>query len=214
MEKTSGTKRYRDRKRVNKKGDEIMTKNELKAKLTLAVNMAEQTKTILDEICDELAPYAEDDIFDMVNEIQSCERSDVNEMMRELEKNDYLSDANITETGCPIPTPYIKYSILGNTEVGITYPDGDKLAAYLCESDFGTYQTGSMYYTRTGSPLELTLAEIKKGELAKIAGRSADNRDIDVMVWSDPYNEDYTNKFTLSYDDIETALEAEDLEMS
>lgn len=186
-----------------------MTKNELRAKLMFAVNMAEQTKKVLDEICEKLAPYAEDDIFDMVNEIQSCERSDVDAMMTELEENGYFSDAKITEEGHPMQVPYVKYDNIRSIEVGITYPEGDKLAAYLSESDFGTYQTGSVYYDKSGSPLDISLAEIRKGDLAEVAGLSPDNRDIDVMVWSDPYSEDYTQKFILSHAAIEEALKVE-----
>lgn len=187
-----------------------MTKNELKAKLTLAVNMAEQTKALLDEICGKLAPYAEDDIFDMANEIQDCERTDVEEMMRELEANGYLSDAKITEEGerVLVPAISINKNFISDIEVSLPLEDGGRLTAYTNLSDSGTYQTGTMYYDEDDFPIDLSLAEIKRGELAEAHGMSKDNRDIDTYLWTDLHgNLAMQNRF--SHEDIVAALESE-----
>ena len=78
-----------------------MTKNEIKAKLALAISLAENCKKLLDEVCDTLAPSAEDDIFDTCNGIQDCEITDIDQVMEEIEDTGCFKELNIPE-GEPI----------------------------------------------------------------------------------------------------------------
>lgn len=74
-----------------------MTKNEIKARLMLAINLAGQAKRLLDEVCDKLAPSAEDDIFDILNRIQDCETTDIDEVMTGIEEAGYFEELGIPE---------------------------------------------------------------------------------------------------------------------
>lgn len=186
-----------------------MNINILEAKLRLIENLKQIEREITNEIVESLAISSKDNVSEILENIKEVQsQKDINDFVKELES-----------IGCPINktkdnsilTPYIQYNH-GNLEIGVTYPEGDKLAAYLCESDFGTYQTGSMYYDKTGSPMDISLAEIKKGDLAQYNHLPENNRDVDVLIWEDPFDENYTKKFTLKNSDIEKALETEEIE--
>jgi hypothetical protein len=182
-----------------------MRKNEVKAKLELLANLAEIGEKLKEEITERVTAGMKEDITQMLDDVKEG-RKDADACMKELTSMGYLDKA---EEGEPVQTPYIKYEHLGSLELGVTYPDGDKLAAYLSEVDYGTYQTGSMYWYRGGSPMDLTMAEMKKGDLAKVNGLTADNKDIDVMVWGNPYEEDFTYKTTLRHEEMENAFESD-----
>lgn len=96
-------------------------------------------------------------------------------------------------------------------ETSIPLQGGGRLVAYTSESDYDTRQAGIMFYDTEGNPLDLALAEVKRGELAEVSGKDPDNEDIDLMVWGDAYSESYTEEITLPKSDIDDALETKKL---
>lgn len=114
------------------------------------------------------------------------------------------------------PTEIRNYPLLNITPQHPMYADltlelenGDELGAYIAESDYGTFQTGSVYGI-DGNTIDLSLNEIKKGELAKADGKDPDNRDIDIYTYEDPFFEDYTTKRTIQFEHIKEALNLEE----
>lgn len=186
-----------------------MTKQRVKATLELAVNMAQQTKKLLDTLQTDIMQQPDAFIPAYMSKIQNCEKTDANKMMEDLEVFGYLKGM---EEGEKLTCPQVSVNpnIPTDIEVSIPIKDSERLTAYVHESDFGTLQAGTVYYDKDNSPLDLSLAEIKKGELAENSGLDKDNQDIDLMVWSDPHNEDYTNSYRISHDDIENALECDE----
>lgn len=187
-----------------------MNINELEAKLSFIENLKQIEREITNEIVESLSISSKDSVSEILENIKEGHpQKDINDFVKKLESIECPIDKAKDN---PILIPYIKYNHFGSLEIGITYPKGDKLAAYLCESDYGTYQTGSVYYDKDGYPMDISLAEIKKGDLAQCYHLPEDNRDIDVMIWENPFDEDYTKKFTLKNSDIEKALETEEIE--
>lgn len=182
-----------------------MTKNALKAKIQMAVNLAALTKSLCNDICDALTTSPDDDIYALTDNIQSYERTDVAEIMKQLEDDGYFADAHITEDGPAIAVPEIT---LGSPQViSIEIPVGNnsRLIAGTCVADCETPQA-FIDYKFDDCGINIALAEIKKDELAKASSLPADNKDIDVYVWSDPHTEDYTHSHRIKFDDIAKEL--------
>ncbi len=123
-----------------------------------------------------------------------------------LEKND--------ERDKFVATPYFRLDghIIGgfNTETGIIYPDGTKLKSEIMSTANGTY-TFFTDTVRKGIAFPLTAIEIKKGDIAEAYNLPEDNNNIDVRIWGNPYEEDYTHAITINGDDIEK-IATEELE--
>lgn len=191
-----------------------MTKEMLVAKLSMAINLASQTKALLDNICEELAPIANDKLFDIVENIQTGEVSDISVIIEEINKigcfNQTIEKKQKQNEFLQIPEIKVDPLNIYNTQIAIPLDNGDKLAAYIGESDFGTYQAGTIYYTKEDIPMDLSMAEIKQGELAKIAGLKEKNQDIDLYVWSNPYQEDYTIHDRIAFEDILAAFKEQE----
>ena len=130
----------------------------------------------------------------------------VDNMMDRLDKAGALH--NIPD-GEEVNLPSLKVQYMGQiTE--LTCPVGDgKLAATL--SAIGTcdnsVQSWASYYAPNGAPIDLALAEVKKGELAECSGLPEDNQDIDLYIWRNPFTDDYTDKIQISHKDIVEASE-------
>ena len=179
-----------------------MTKNEIKAKLMLAINLAEQAKGLLDEVCDKLAPSAEDDIFDICNHIQDCEMTDIDEVITKLEEAGYFEELGIPE-GEEIKLVRVKVSSYLGIEAKTPLLDGDYLKTYVGNGDYGP-QAGVVYVSKDEDVLDLVLAEQKQGEYAKQDGESGE--DITIYSWGDPSTEDYTSKDLIKKDIINEML--------
>ena len=179
-----------------------MTKSEIKAKLMLAINLAEQTKGLLDEVCDKLAPSAEDDIFDICNRIQDCEMTDIDEVMTELEGAGYFKELGIPD-GEEIKPVQVKVSSYLGIEARTPLLDGDYLETFVGNSDYGP-QAGVVYVSKNEDLLDLVLAEQKQGKYAKQDGESGE--DITIYSWGDPSTEDYTSKDLIKKDMIDEVL--------
>lgn len=177
----------------------------MKAKIQLMMSFAQATAKIKELIVNSFAESIDDGIFNLLDAIQVCEESNIDNIMSKIE--DYLQDAKLME-GQPVAVPYVSCGdYIYSMEAGVQYPNGERLAAYVSESDLETFQAGSIFYATDNSPIDLTMAEIKKGELAKVHKLPEDNKDIDVYVWSDVNTEDYTKRFSLNHADILQALE-------
>lgn len=176
-----------------------MSKNEIKAKLMLAINLAEQAKGLLDEVCDELAPSAEDDIFDICNYIQDCEMTDADEIMAELEEAGYFKELGIPE-GEEIKPAQVKVSSYLEIEVRTPLLDGDYLETYITNSDYGS-QAGVGYISKDGDFVDLVMAEQKQGEYAMRDKESGE--DITIYAWGDSSTEEYTFKDLIRKDTID-----------
>ena len=189
---------------------ETMTKNEIKARLSLAINLAEQAKGLLDEVysyevANKLTPSTEADVFDICNQIQECEMTDINEVMAELEEAGYFKEAKIPE-GEEIKPIQIKVDSFLDAEVRTPLLDGDYLETYVGNSDYGP-QAGVVYISKDENLIDLVMAEQKQDEYARGDGESGE--DITIYSWGDPFSEDYTFKNTISKADIDKVLGTE-----
>lgn len=179
-----------------------MTKNEIKAQLQLMISFSQCSRIIGDCICQNLAPDGDDELYDLMTEIQDGE-SNWDDISSKFENLNCLKE-QLIEDGKPVATQYV--NIENNTiEVGVKYPDGEKLENYLLEND-ETFQAGSVYYPADNGIIDLISAEIKKGEFAKIFDLPQNNKDINLYVWSNPNSEDFTHKFSISHADIMQAM--------
>lgn len=176
----------------------MITKEILRTQVSLLRDLATAATELRTKLAKELG--GEDAMHDILSEVQEGSRTDVDDIIRTLIASTDALD-NMPE-GTPEDTPYLKYTNTCNMELGMRYTSGEKLASYLSESDFGTYQAGALYYTADESPVDLTMAEIKKGELAEIHGYSKDNKDVDIMVWGNVTDEDYSSKYVIRHADI------------
>lgn len=185
-----------------------MTQKEVMGKLALAVNLAAETKKMLGVIRQELdnqGVTSFDALFDISDRIMSGELSDVDDIMEELEDSGALDDM---EEGKEIlvPTISVDANNLASVEISLPMDDGGRMTAYTSTSDDNTIQTGCIYYDADNFPMDLCMAEVKKGDLAEVKGLPRDNKDIDLYLWTNPYSEDYTEVRTVSYKDMVKAL--------
>lgn len=189
-----------------------MTKNAVAAKLTMLTNFAAITKSISDQLCNMLLDVPDDGLFDLMDKIQSCELTDVKEIMSRLEEDGYLED-------CDEEVDYLDYFIKSLPEVKLTdvlvevaVPvDGGKLLIGTSKSDDNTEQVYISYeVAETDSIIDLVLAEVKSGEIAELDNKPSDNKDIDLYLYEDAYSEDWTYKATLTHEDIVKATTYEE----
>lgn len=173
-----------------------MTKNELKAKLSLLEDIKRLEAELKEEILSSIEKSHGSALHANLENADECYF-----MLRNMGYLDKMEDGEV------VAIPYIRQdnSFL---EIGVTYPDGDKLASHLSRLDTNSFQVGSLYYDKDDYPVDLALAEIRKGELAKQENRPVNNKDIDIYVWSDPFDEDYTRNFLIKNSDIIQALES------
>ena len=185
------------------------TKNSIKAKFLLMINLSDQLKKIGDELYNSLTEYEEDDLADLLTNIQNKEITDIDSIMKFLEDNKYFKDAHITEDGDQVEAAHIEIRSPSNISVKIK-SGNEALITYLDELDTGTYQVGNAYEAEDGTVVDLCFAEIKKGELAETAHLSSDNKDIDLYTYGNVYSEEYTNKETIKYEDLRKALDLDE----
>ena len=184
----------------------------LKAKLKLMANFAEEAKKIGDEIADMFEWDMQDDmLWDILNEIQDCERpaSEMDATVKELADAGLLKD---WEQGEVLTNSVsVKFCNVNSLEIEIETGNG-KISSYISVPDLdGSVEAGTIYYAKDQAgdlyPVDICTASVKKGELAEANKLPKDNEDIDVYVWSDPYSEDYTRKLTIPHNDIMNALD-------
>jgi len=144
-------------------------------------------------------PYIMYVLFDVLDEIQAYELTDLDEAMERLDDACAFTACSEDEEDT-LQAPEL---LLGDDlSVVVRVPvNGGKLVLANGESDYGTKQIGLMY-EKDGDLIDLALAEVKSGELAEIANQEPDNKDIDLYVFANPETEDYTNRYHIPYDKI------------
>jgi hypothetical protein len=176
-----------------------MTKQEIEARVKLVENLYREAEKVLEPIRT-LIPGA---ILD--NNLHSLKKY-INIMSTspslELDEDDVapISYPEITIN------PELPHIITISSDIG----NGDKLFSATAISDYGTLQANTGYATNEGDIVDLTLSEVKRGELAKIHGYTEDNDIIDTYVYEDVFTEDYTKSFSIKPNDIKAALSIED----
>lgn len=185
------------------------TKQSVKAKLELIGNLYAQIQAIQKTLPKELGAMGPAALNGMQSGLFSGSKA-----YHVLELTDVLDGM---KEGIEFHPPHISINLNDIHDIEVTIPvsDHSNLVAYTSQSDLGTMQVGTMLYEED-YPIDLSLVEIKKGDLAVANGLSEDNMDIDLMVWGDPSSEDYTTKQQIKHDDIERIIsektEQEDFE--
>lgn len=184
-----------------------MTKNEVRAKVELMTNLAAELAKLQDSIVEHTG---NSQIYELLNHVRMTAESSPSRIMSLLEEYGYFKDAGITEEGetVLVPTISINKDYISDIEASLPLGDKGRLTAYTNLSDSGTYQTGTMYYDKDDFPVDLTLSEIKKSELAETHGMDKDNRDIEMYLWTDPCG-NFAMRHRMTYEDIVVALEPE-----
>lgn len=185
------------------------TKQSIKAKLELIGNLYAQIQAIQTTLPEELGVVGQAALNGMKDGLFSSSKA--YHMLEVWEALDKMED------GVEFHPPHISVNLNDIHDIEVTIPvsDHSNLVAYTSQSDLGTMQVGTMLYEED-FPIDLSLVEIKKGDLAVANGLSEDNMDIDLMVWGDPDSEDYTTKQHIKHSDIERVIyektESEDFE--
>lgn len=179
------------------------TKNSIKAKLALAINLAEQCHKLINEVTEVLTQSDDDDLYTTMDAVANLEETDIDELMKELEDKEYFKEAHITENGDELPVAAIDVTNPCNVVVKIPVDNNFLIAAVTAADD--NIQASIMHET-DGYEIDIAMAEVKRGEIATMDKKPADNKDIDLYSYTDPYSEDYQRKDTIKFDDIKKAL--------
>ena len=176
-----------------------MTKEAIREYLKLAMNLSDLTRQVCEKLESELVESSGDVLFDVLDEIQAYELTDLDEAMKRLDDAWAFVVCNENEEET-LHVPELQLD--DNMNVTAKVPvDGGKLVLESGLSDYGTKQIGLMY-EKDGDLIDLALTEVKSGELAEVAKLKPNNKDIDLYVYADPETEDYTNHYRIPYDKI------------
>lgn len=189
----------------------MITKNEAVAYLSVIKNLSSELKKIEDMTISKFqeAGFSNNDIYYMLkilrDDIQMTNDSDRNSI--DTVGKLYLKNL---ENGKYGPVPQINIDPISLlTEVSLALEDGSSLVAFAISPDRESFQVGTGFVTEDKQPFDLTMSEIKRGDLAIVNKMPANNMDIDIYTWSNPYTEDYTDKSTIYHDDISKIIESE-----
>lgn len=179
-----------------------MNKNAIRARIDLIKSLLRCADTIMDELNTGIEK-SDDAMYDITCYTNLIAKESTEEILDELIAAGYI-DAN-EDDGEKLYPPSIETNNLWIT-VTQTVPGG-QLCVGTCTSDYNTPQAYIDYIASDSksdvlSEINLALAEIKRGELAE----KSDNQDINLYVWSDPYQEDMTHNWIIKKSDIDTAL--------
>ena len=179
------------------------TKNAVLCKLQMIENLSHELEKLKKQLCEDLnRDYNEPFLSRTLQELNFTQAE---KAYQTLEDAGYFKEL---DAGQPVLPAIISINekMPHDVEVSLKLPDDGRLTAYTSYSDFQTAQAGTIYYDKENSPMDLSLTEQKRGELAMVCGKNADNQDLDIMVWDDPFNEDYQHKYTLNHGEMEQAL--------
>lgn len=179
-------------------------KNRIHAQLKMIEQLSDISKEIAKNILKNI-PSADAELISILSHTEALHADKVMEFMK---RYNYIDDS---ETDYDITIPEI--NIHPDTLFcDMTVPvDGGKLSVFNSCSDNNTQQMGIGYlYGEDGDFIDLALTEVKRGELAVIDGLPEDNKDIDLYVYSDPHDEDYTEKIHIAFNDIAEALSCDE----
>lgn len=179
-----------------------MTKQAIKARLNLLVNLAEEVAKIETQLCEDLTESLDDDIYTLLDEVRYGERADIDEVMKDLEENGYFSEAKITD-GEEVILPHISLNDNGYImDMTLEIP-GE--AAFVASANYAGDESAQMslsYRTPGQSLIDLAMAEVKMNDLAEVSHLERDNKDVDLYVWEDLTTDDYTRKTHFVYENL------------
>jgi hypothetical protein len=121
-----------------------MTKEAIREHLKLAMNLAELTRQVCEKLESELAETSGDVLFDVLNEIQAYELTDLDEAMERLDDACAFTACSEDEEDT-LQAPEL---LLGDDlSVVVRVPvNGGKLVLANGESDYGTKQIGLLQF--------------------------------------------------------------------
>lgn len=181
-----------------------MTKHTLNVYLECIANLQQQKEQLVNEV---LESFRKDGLFpsnENVEKISSGQYKNFDELSKDFTRIFGQSLSVLPDGEERTPTQIsINPKMPEDIEVSITDHDGGTLTAYTSTCDYGTSQAGIVHYDKERFSTDIAMAEIVRGDLAKVKGRPEDNLDIDVMVYGNPEIEDYTKKYLISKEDID-----------
>lgn len=133
----------------------------------------------------------------------------VDKLITNIRANSYYKNTP-SEDEDEIIVPELKFDIATmSMTVNVKVNDNDYLTVSNSTADFNTQQMSIGYvHGDSNTMIDIALAEIKKGELAEVHNLASDNKDIDLYVYDDPYNEDFTIHKQIEYSEIESACKS------
>lgn len=186
-----------------------MTKNEIRADLCLAINLAEQLENQLHKIEDELNSGDDTIIGYWFDKICSFEPADIDEIMKDFESADCFKDNGITEDGPAVTGPELSIDDDRNVAIHVPVNGGKLIASNTCMS-MGMNQICLEYaYNNNPDTITLATADVASGDYAKRNHIPEDNRDVVLQTYTDVYDEDYTSYITIYFKDIVESLTGE-----
>ena len=178
---------------LDTKGTLHMNASEIKARLNIINNLEKIISELKNQIIDNIP-------LDKTTKNLICNNNEIMNIDVIIAMLDRHGAVELGHTDIAIPEISIDKYL--NASISIK-TDGGKLVMYNSTPDMITMQASVDYITDNDSQIQLTMAEVKKGELAK----TPDNKDIDVYTYQDVYSDDYTDKFTIEYNTIDKAFE-------
>lgn len=186
----------------------MTSKNKIKRQLDILINLAEQYNFIADLLLRELDlkhPTQEkanrhEFITNIISDIKDGIFDDSGAILTALDNNNITTNL---EKGPTLRTPKISITSDYSMQVYMAC-NGGVLTASICEADTNTTQAVLGYQANkpTAFPLDIALAEVKSDELAAASGLTWNNQDIDIYLYGDVYDDDWTQKVTLKYDEL------------
>ena len=184
------------------------TKKQAKAWAKLMRNLSEEAFEIGEKLCKEITPERYDEryatLYEKLQKAKECYQ-----MFDEFLVRNKLIEESALKEGDECFSTKVKVTGVNTVELSQPLKNGS-LNVYTGVADYGTPNAGIVYESKKGTLLDIAYVEQKKGELAKDKKDPENNEDLDVYIFSNPYTEDYTQKFALSGDDIKDALKEEE----
>ncbi len=193
-----------------------LTQNSLKARMEqiqkIEAEVKKLKKTLIDAVIYQqgLSLYKKE-AFEFAVELAVASDGsykDIDKFMEAIEGYGVLEGMEKGNEELPYPYLYANkdYPVFMEMKCPIN-TGGDKLVSYISESDKGTLQAGVMYETVNENKYDLCMAERKTGDLAEVKGYDRDNEDVDIYMWDDITQEDYTYSSRIKKEDIDTVDE-------
>lgn len=168
------------------KGESAMkTKKKMHAKMRLLQEISQQLKYLEESILQDIHQDSSAVLGNALKELRALEAGDrtPDEAFHNLESWSVFGDM---EEGIDVSLPSVEIRYGGEIlVVSLTTKDGNVIDAAVCHADNpeeGTVQA-NISYTEN------------KGKLAKSNKLSENNKDIDIYLWTDPFMEEFTNRF-------------------
>lgn len=191
----------------------MKTKKMVYAKMRMLQEISQQLKYLEEDILQQIHTDSNAVFGNVTKELQALVAGDrtLDEAFRNM---DSCFAFDNMEEGEDVILPSIKIRHGGDMiDVSLATKYGDSVDATICYAD--NYEAGSVqasigYTINKGKtnelPIDLALAEVKRGELAKVNELPRDNKDIDIYLWTDPYTNEYTNMYRIKHTDVLEAL--------